>query len=82
MAKKTKTITAEANEIPGKILPPSAMILRQHIGRAEHEGNQYEMSFSLNNGAPIVFSKTTGKWFMLPWEDVLKMAQERGIDQP
>lgn len=63
----------------GEILPPKSMILRQHIGEASCGDLKYEMSTGMN-GAPIVHSKQTGKWFTLSWKDILELADKAGID--
>lgn len=63
----------------GEILPPRSMILRQHIGEASCGDLKYEMSTGMN-GAPIVRSKQTGKWFTISWAKILELADKAGID--
>ena len=65
----------------GKIHPPRTLLLRQHVGTAT-AGRlcNYEMATALN-GTPIIKSLQTGKWYTLPWESIINLAVEAGIDQ-
>ncbi len=63
----------------GRLHPPKSMFLRVHVGEASKGKRKYEMSMGINS-APIVHSKQTGKWFSLPWNDILTLAQNAGID--
>ncbi len=35
-----------------------------------------------SSGIPIIRNLRTGKWFVLPWEDILSLAEEAGISNP
>lgn len=65
----------------GTILPPKTMLLRNSVGEASNGKLSYEMSYAMN-GAPIVRSLTTDKWFTLSWSDILDLAVKAGIDEP
>jgi len=58
------------------------LFLREDIGKAEDQNrNLYEMA--LGNGfIPMVRSAKTGKFFELPWEEIIDMAKDAGIDNP
>lgn len=64
----------------GQILGADSMILRVHIGEAQAGKRKYEMSTGVN-GAPIILSKTTGKWFCLSWQMIIDLAVKAGIDE-
>ncbi len=68
----------------GKIDPKNSMVIREYVGTAEatnDNGAQYnlELSFVLFKRCPLVECKETRKTFILPWEDILDMAEEAGI---
>lgn len=68
--------------MPGKIFPKNAMIFRSIVGEAEGvDGKKYEMTTSIGNSCPIVYSKKTGKCFVLGWNAIIQMAVEAGVDQ-
>ena len=65
----------------GEIKPPETLMLRIHVGEAEGpDGSEYELSYS-HAGTPIVMSKASGQWFVLPWSDIIDLAREAGIDE-
>lgn len=65
----------------GKIFDSDSMILLVEVGDAKGEdGSTYELSTTLSN-APIVKSNQTGKYFSLPWSDIITLAIEAGIDE-
>ena len=71
---------ATKNKKPlGEILPKESMILRTHIGSATLGKKAYEMSTSMT-GRPLILSKQTGKYFSLPWADILDLAIQAGVD--
>ena len=65
----------------GQIYPKDKLILRMDVGRAENGDKVYEMSTTMN-GAPIVRSEQTGKWWIIGWDELIKLAVEAGIDEP
>lgn len=65
---------------PGTIHPKKSMFLRVHIGEAKAEdGSVYEMSTGMD-GAPIIHSVKSGRWFSLSWQEIVNMAVEAEID--
>ena len=64
----------------GKIIEKDVLMMKTFIGSAEMSGKSYELSTSMN-GAPMVQSNQTGRWFALTWDDIIKMALEAGIDK-
>ena len=66
----------------GEILGPDAMFFRVSCGEAKNPstGVTYELNTSVG-GAPIVRSGRSGKWFVLHWDDILKLACNAGIDE-
>jgi hypothetical protein len=77
MAKKAEKDTL------GEIHKPQTLFLRVGVGEAKNaeDGHMYEMSTNMSDGAPIIQSKKTGKWFVLPWQDIIVLAVKAGIDQ-
>ena len=66
----------------GKIHPPRTMFFRNTVGEMkDDEGNKYECTTNVAGDHPIIQSKQTGKWFILTWTDVVKLAIEAGIDK-
>ena len=43
-------------------------------------GHSYEIYLGVISRNPIVRSKITGKYFVLPWSVIIQLAAERGID--
>jgi hypothetical protein len=43
-------------------------------------GTAYGIYLGKISKNPIVMSKITGKYFMLPWSVIIKLAMEKGID--
>jgi hypothetical protein len=44
-------------------------------------GKDYEMYLGKISRNPIVKSKITGKYFALPWSEILELAIQKGIDK-
>ncbi len=66
----------------GKIHPPRTMFFRNAVGEMnDDEGNKYECTTNVAGEHPIIHSKQTGKWFILTWADIVKLAIEAGIDK-
>ena len=63
----------------GKVYPAKSMFFRTHVGTADDGERKFEMATSMN-GAPILQSAKTGKWFLLSWEDIISLADKAGID--
>lgn len=66
----------------GEIHPPKTMFFRQSVGKiSDNEGNKYDCTLNMGGIVPIVCSEQTGKWFTLPWADIVKLAIKAGIDK-
>ena len=66
----------------GGIHAKNIMFFRVHVGEADGGTDaKYEMATQVNDSSPIIESKQTGKWFTLPWADIVKLAVDRGIDK-
>ncbi len=65
----------------GTIHPPDTLFFRSFAGTAKSGRNEYEMSLNVGGSVPIVHSKQTGKWFVLPWEDIIELAIKAGVDK-
>ena len=66
----------------GEIFPVRTLFFREAAGEAtDSEGNKYEVSTNIAEGVPIVHSRQSKKWFVLPWKDIIKLAVEAGIDK-
>lgn len=64
------------------ILPKGSLILRKAVGDAEGPtGLTYECSISAV-GASIVRSTKTGRWFTLPWADIVAQTIAAGVTRP
>ena len=64
----------------GKIEPKGTLCMRQHAGKGEAAGIEYELCTGIASGSPVIRSSKTGKWFFLSWEDILNLAIEAGIN--
>jgi hypothetical protein len=66
----------------GKIHKAETLFFRVEVGEATGDhGRHYELTISAGSSAPIVHSKTTGKWFTLSWQDIIALAIQEGIDK-
>lgn len=67
----------------GKIYPAKkTLFLRNEVGVAmAGNGDGYDCSSNFATYEPIVHSVQTGKWFVLSWKDIVKLAVEAGIDK-
>jgi hypothetical protein len=49
------------------------------------DGGQYGKAYDLYLGRisrnPVVRSQTTGKYFMLPWSEIIELAVKNGLDE-
>jgi len=48
---------------------------------SDSSGRAYEMYLGKISRNPIVKSKITGKFFALPWSEIIKLALAKGIDK-
>jgi hypothetical protein len=74
----------ETKEPPGAIgemIPKGKMLIRKYVGTATDGEYLYDLDASLQS-EPMIKSKLTGKTFVLRWEDMIKLAQDAGIDSP
>ena len=66
----------------GNIHHEDTLFLRIHVGTAtEKNGNAYTMSTNAITQSPILHSEKTGKYFTLPWQEIISLAIEQGIDE-
>jgi hypothetical protein len=47
----------------------------------DSSGRSYEMYLGKISRNPIVKSKITGRYFALPWSEIIKLALAKGIDK-
>ncbi len=67
----------------GKIYPRLTLIPGVFVGDAKNKnGGEYTLSTTLGVSHPCITSRTTGKSFILSWEEILQMAYDAGIDEP
>ena len=66
----------EAYKTSGKV----PIFLRVAAGAAKVGEGKYDCSTSATSGNSIITSKQTGRTFVLGWEEIIKLAIERGID--
>jgi len=64
----------------GMLYAPETLFLRNDVGTASGNGQTYEMTTNFGNMAPIIRSRQTGKWFVLPWQEIIELAVKAGID--
>jgi len=75
-----ETPTLTIDEL-GELHLAETMILRVNVGKAEGlAGENYHCTVSASTYQPIVRSEQTGKYYTLPWEDIIALAVARGID--
>ncbi len=66
----------------GHIVPNGLELTYDTVGPAESaSSNKYELCTDARQFTPLVRSKQTGKWFSLPWNCILNLAVEAGIDE-
>ncbi|PAT41186.1 hypothetical protein CK623_02795 [Vandammella animalimorsus] len=67
------------NTAIGTIHSRDSAFLRMACGDAKAPGVTYELNTGIN-GAPLIRSGKTGKWFSVSWEELLRLAIDAGID--
>lgn len=71
----------QGEPLVGRVYPPTAHFLRKSFGSAYSEnGNEYKLGVVVKKGQMLVKSEKTGKWFVLTWPDVVRLAVDAGID--
>lgn len=45
------------------------------------KGNRYDLYLGRIARSPVVRSHATGKYFMLPWSEIITIAQQHGIEK-
>lgn len=63
----------------GSIHERDSLFLRVACGEAKAPGVVYELNTNVD-GTPLIRSSKTGKWFSVPWRDLLRLAVDAGID--
>lgn len=67
----------------GRIIPAKTLIMRHNVGTATgDEGDEYEMTTTVNDRSPMVKSMKTGKTFHLNWNDIINLAVQAGVNIP
>ena len=83
-SKKPKTATSPRNGYG--LLLGSDKLLEQEIEFIFEErdgtGNEYDFFLGKITHSPLVRSRTTGRYFILPWPDLLKLAVKAGLNKP
>ncbi len=65
----------------GKLLDKKDLYISIHVGDAKDaDGNEYTMA-TMVDSSPVVTNEKTGKRFNLPWQDIIEMSVESGIDK-
>ena len=64
----------------GKIYTRDTYMFNEHVGEAENANRKYDLVL-ISSVTPGVKSKTTGKTFVLRWEEILQLAVDAGIDE-
>lgn len=72
--KKNKT------KVIGKMLNEKDLYITIHVGTAGHKEVVYRLALMVNQ-SPIITSEKTKKRFNLPWNDIINMAINAGIDK-
>lgn len=71
--------TMEVADI-GQVFGPNTYFLRLDVGSAKAHGNTYELATN-SDGAPLVRSAKTGRFYCVPWAQLLQLAIDSGIDE-
>jgi hypothetical protein len=84
--KKSKKPKMETSPPKGYgLLLGSDKLLEQEIEFIFEErdgtGNEYDFFLGKITRSPIVKSRTTGRYFILPWPDLLKLAIRAGLNK-
>lgn len=66
----------------GEMLGKDVLIMTRFVSAVNlsDDTHLYDLETSLR-GAPIIKSVKTGKRFLVTWEELIKLAHERGIDK-
>jgi hypothetical protein len=71
-----------ASSIPGKTGEnPISEELEYLWDERDASGNSYDIYLGKISRSPVVRSKSSGKYFILPWSEVIKRAIRARIDQ-
>ena len=55
----------------------------EFVFEGEDEANRdYDLFFGKTSRSPIVKSRTTGRYFILPWPDIIKLGVKAGLNKP
>lgn len=65
--------------VVGEVCGKDEMFMGIDAGEASLNDKKYGLSVSMQS-TPIVLSRQTGKWYVLTWEDIVRLAVQRGID--
>ena len=80
MRTKTKQATTHDNE-----QEPTKGPLDRELEFLWKDGGQSGKAYDLYLGRisrnPVVRSQTTGKYFMLPWSEIIELAVKNGLDE-
>ena len=70
------------SQIPGKRCDGNSLSeeLEYLWDDRDASGRSYEIYLGNISRSPVVKSKTTGKYFMQPWSQIIKVAVKAGID--
>ncbi len=75
--------TSAANSY-GRVME-SDKLLEQEIEfifeERDKEGNEYDFFLGKITRSPIIKSRATGKYFILPWPDVIKLGINAGLNR-
>ena len=55
----------------------------EFVFEGEDEANKgYDLFFGKTSRSPIVKSRTTGRCYILPWPDIIKLGVKAGLNKP
>ena len=64
----------------GEVHGKGSLFMRVYVGEADNGKEKYVMSTNIHDNSPIIESKQSGKYFTLPWSDIVNIAVDAGID--
>lgn len=77
-----KEVAEAEPETFGYIVPSNKLTMTTLIGEAGDGQNDYELLVNTGSGAPMLQSVQTKKYYTLPWQEIIYLAERHGLSDP
>jgi hypothetical protein len=84
MKQKPKKAKARTNKSMGRLFRTDALLKQEveYVSEgSDQEGRDYDFYLGKISRSPIVKSRTTGRHFILPWTDIIKIGIKAGLNK-